>query len=117
MSNVTIESLQAQLENANAELEKLKAENAETGSALQAAVEEADALKAEKGELQSRLGLLEKELPAPPEVFTYEKKKYQIRGKVNVPGIGSLTALDVTRSKAAQKILVESGSGLIKEVK
>lgn len=72
-------------------------------------------------ELKTQVSDLEKKLESKKDTtavpsFERDGKTYEVLGKVNIPDIGILTALEIANHPAAQNFLVEKGSGMIKEV-
>lgn len=115
-----------QLKNEIADLKSLLADTARNAGApvpddavmqLNTLSAENEALKTELASAKRQLGTLEKETGRKIETFTHNKKKYEVRHGVRIPGLGQRTALEIANDPEAQQWLIENNSGLIKEVK
>lgn len=133
MSNKKFETVEQAIEEINSQAEEIKAIKAkhaeEVKTLTEASKKELDDLNAEKKASDDALDNALKEIEdlssqldaqskaGAPSIVNIGKTKYRLASKkVNVPGFGTLTAVELGKNKEALKYLVESKSGVLVEV-
>jgi chromosome segregation ATPase len=125
MPEKTIEELQAELQDSLSALEKerqvsedLTSTVTELKESMAAVEEENEKLKTELADLQTAMENKTSQVAKTGnETFEYDGKKYEILCKsIRIHKLGKRTAMEIATDTDAQKALVESNSGVIREV-